>query len=681
METPATPEVVDFSLEAPLSPATDTPTPVSDDFSLDLGTDAFAPTTPLTEGVPLLPDTSEPSIESSEPTLEPTEQAITELTMTEPEAPEQIISEPTLDLSEPVANEESTNDFSLNLEADAFAPAIPLTEDSAPLTEEITPLSEEPIEQVEQVEPTEPAIPEPEAPEQTISEPTLDLSEPVANEEATNDFSLNLEADTFAPAIPLTPSISDSLENPESFAPISTPDTPPVDFSEPTTNEPLVNEIPANETPASEITPPSPDYQPTPDAFNQTIDALNTAKAEGTTFMSSEDFPSITPETEATQEEKVLNLDQMVAKFNGEEIPADPVDDPFAPMKKALEEEERKALEEKGVDVNGVPLVLNPEIEEKAPATSPELSDMNAETPSTPGELDDPVVSEEVADPEPIAEQPALVENTPETAGTLSLDDIIDTGAVAIPPTPQPSVEISTGMDFSGILEKLKKNPMVLAGAGGLVILIFVLVTMFPSGSASPAEITLPENTQPQIPDPDHNSAVETPSNSEGISLLPDSSEEPTTTLPAEYPEDNFSPVDPGSISTDPQPWDGYDEPEDPTPTVEISAQDMAQNLVSQYNLAQQLVGVGESEDDAYLVKYAGYIVYQSDLLIKRLENGETLDIDYYTMLSNRMNGFLSQMQSYLNGEFDPNLPQNPQTPTDSEQEKQQLQDFVYSQN
>ncbi|MDR2540682.1 MAG: hypothetical protein LBD11_02620 [Candidatus Peribacteria bacterium] len=160
---------------------------------------------------------------------------------------------------------------------------------------------------------------------------------------------------------------------------------------------------------------------------------------------------------------------------------------------------------------------------------------------------------------------------------------------------------------------------------------------------------------------------------------MPDPSEE--TTLPTQEPEDEFPFVDPESSSTDPQPWDGFDEPEDITPTAEVSSQEMAQNLMSQFNIALQLVEVGEKEDDAYLVKYAGYIVYQSDLLIKRLENGETLDIDYYTMISNRMNTFLSQMQAYLNGEFDPNLPQNQQTPTDPEQEKQQLQDFVYSQN
>jgi hypothetical protein len=77
-------------------------------------------------------------------------------------------------------------------------------------------------------------------------------------------------------------------------------------------------------------------------------------------------------------------------------------------------------------------------------------------------------------------------------------------------------------------------------------------------------------------------------------------------------------------------------------------------------------------------VKYAGYVVYQSDLLIKRVENGELLSIEEYTMLSNRMDGFLTQMQAYVNGEFDPNLSQAAQTP---EQDKQQLQDYLYSKN
>ncbi|MDR3169125.1 MAG: hypothetical protein LBU27_05190 [Candidatus Peribacteria bacterium] len=77
-------------------------------------------------------------------------------------------------------------------------------------------------------------------------------------------------------------------------------------------------------------------------------------------------------------------------------------------------------------------------------------------------------------------------------------------------------------------------------------------------------------------------------------------------------------------------------------------------------------------------MKYAGYVVYQSDLLIKRVENREVLSIEEYTVLSNRMNTFLTQMQAYVNGEFDPNLSQAAQTP---EQDKQQLQNFVNSQN
>ncbi|MDR0607669.1 MAG: hypothetical protein LBG52_04940 [Candidatus Peribacteria bacterium] len=77
-------------------------------------------------------------------------------------------------------------------------------------------------------------------------------------------------------------------------------------------------------------------------------------------------------------------------------------------------------------------------------------------------------------------------------------------------------------------------------------------------------------------------------------------------------------------------------------------------------------------------MKYAGYVLYQSDLLIKRLENGEILSIEEYTILYDRMNTFLTQMQAYVNGEFDPNLSTTTQT---SESEKQQLQEFIYSKN
>jgi hypothetical protein len=73
-------------------------------------------------------------------------------------------------------------------------------------------------------------------------------------------------------------------------------------------------------------------------------------------FISSEHLDEQTPpetQNETTDAEKMLNLDQMVAKFQGDEIPSIPEQptldeaDPFEPMKKALEEEEKKALLEK----------------------------------------------------------------------------------------------------------------------------------------------------------------------------------------------------------------------------------------------------------------------------------------------------------------------------------------------
>ena len=119
----------------------------------------------------------------------------------------------------------------------------------------------------------------------------------------------------------------------------------------------------------------------------------------------------------------MLNLDQMVAKFHGEEIP--PEDDPFAPMKRALEEEERKSLLEKGVSLDeGVPLVLSPE----ATLVSEEIeAPVVEEVPSAESApVKTPVVQEDT--PDLLAVQP--YQQLPEEAPALdpamfSLDDII----------------------------------------------------------------------------------------------------------------------------------------------------------------------------------------------------------------------------------------------------------------
>ena len=91
------------------------------------------------------------------------------------------------------------------------------------------------------------------------------------------------------------------------------------------------------------------------------LDSSDSSMEGGGTFLSSEhseEFPmtgipavdvveTSVSDTEQTpaQEEQVLDLDQMVSKFNGEEVSAE--QDPFAPMRMALEAEEQKELAEK----------------------------------------------------------------------------------------------------------------------------------------------------------------------------------------------------------------------------------------------------------------------------------------------------------------------------------------------
>lgn len=342
-------------------------------------------------------------------------------------------------------------------------------------------------------------------------------------------------------------------------------------------------------TPETSPEIPSMEYQPTSDTFNQTIVALDAAKAEGTTFISSEELsaPVSTPPSTPTE---VLNLDQMVAKFNGEKIPdttPDAQEDPFAPMKKALEAEEKKTLEAKGVDINGIPLILQPEANVESPIPQPEpISEPSPAENQPSAEPEEPAKTKH---PPLKLEEPQL-EQTPTPTTTLSLDEIMDSGilpAPQSPPTPPPSTEISTKIDFSGLMKKLKKNAGIFAGVGGLIVAIFVLFTMFPSEKTElPAPV---ENLPPTTPTEDHDSAPETPSG--GVSLFPDSSETSTTedefqpTIP-----DEIFPTEPSEIPADPQPLDGADE--QPIFPTEISTQDMIQNLMSQYNFAQQLVEI-----------------------------------------------------------------------------------------
>jgi hypothetical protein len=247
------------------------------------------------------------------------------------------------------------------------------------------------------------------------------------------------------------------------------------------------SEVPVPEAPLSEA--PAPEYQPTADAFGQTVSALQTAKDEGNAFLSSDELPAseAVPQTSESPD-TMLNLDQMVAKFNGEDIPVE--ENPFEPMKKALEEEEKKNLLEKGVNPDeGIPLVLFPEStsnEEEAQSPSLVEGAPVAEAPLVP-----PVVPSETPESLPVQQEPLPEEKDTSKAAMFSLDDIIPEGAIPVP----------SGQEVTTKLPGLKHKNLsaLLIGGGVFAVLILVITTMFPDvisqlfgGSSTPSDVVGP---------------------------------------------------------------------------------------------------------------------------------------------------------------------------------------------
>jgi hypothetical protein len=300
----------------------------------------------------------------------------------------------------------------------------------------------------------------------------------------------------------------------------------------------------------------------------------------------------------------------MVAKFTGDELPI--AQNPFEPMKKALEEEEKKELLEKGVNLtDNIPLVVEPEKTETptseetdfGPSPLPQATEPNIEIPEFALQTSEETQEET---PTPENDQQTAPEQT-----TLSLDDIVDTTAPTIPVNTSLQTTVTNDM-FSQFIGKLK-NPRILAGIGGGVVIIFVLIMMFPtllSPSSSlpslppeqPIEIepTLP--VEPSLPDeePAHN-ASDTPS------------------LPT---EPNQPPLEPPTDEGSGQPF-FPDEPTEPiiTQPTQISPQEMITELTNLSNQSKQYLDIGEMDDDKIIVKYAGYVRYQAGVMINQLES------------------------------------------------------------
>lgn len=199
-----------------------------------------------------------------------------------------------------------------------------------------------------------------------------------------------------------------------------------------------------------------PTYEPTPEAFNQTIDALNAAKENGEQVITSDVLTTQIPaqgEQNTETSENMLSLDEMLAKKNGEplitlqpsdtqalqtaeenekkECGSDKMIDPCGPMKKAIEDYEKQQLAKKNVDIEGIPLVI----------------DVNSEHTDTP-----PIIQPEIPTIEPVQE---------EAPATISLDQFIMPEPVPVPePVPTPMPQIAPKAASS--MDKLKQPKILI---------------------------------------------------------------------------------------------------------------------------------------------------------------------------------------------------------------------------
>jgi len=108
--------------------------------------------------------------------------------------------------------------------------------------------------------------------------------------------------------------------------------------------------------------------------------------------------------------------------------------------------------------------------------------------------------------------------------------------------------------------------------------------------------------------------------------------------------------------------------------------QEMMRELNSLENAGKLYLDVGEMDGDKCIVKYAGYILYQAGFLKSDLENDRPLSIEEYVTRVGRMNTILSRLDSYLNGQPLPECSQASILEDETDLEKQEIQDYIYSQ-
>jgi len=315
---------------------------------------------------------------------------------------------------------------------------------------------------------------------------------------------------------------------------------------------------------------------------------------------------------EDTPQEEALNLDQMVAKFNGDAIPEEVVSeeiDPFEPMKKALEEEEKKQLLSHGVDVDeNTPLVLDAEKEE---CEEPVVSVEEPLPQSSPQERK---ISPSLQDafPEERSQQPA----------TFSLDQIVGMNTLDVVTPVAPSVNAPAPLLTTSF--SLNSRMMVGVFVGLFVVGGLVAYLMFPGMFSS------------------NSSAVVQPSQEHSVSETTDPIPTDPVIINPPDPEPEISVCEEGEFCEDIDVWiegsdepDNPDDPDDPDIAVPISIEpgiigpvveeipywEMMETLGSLSRQGNQYTIIGESVDDTYVVKYSSYVRYQSDFLLNQLES------------------------------------------------------------
>jgi len=151
-----------------------------------------------------------------------------------------------------------------------------------------------------------------------------------------------------------------------------------------------------------------------------------------------------------------------------------------------------------------------------------------------------------------------------------------------------------------------------------------------------------------------------------GFGVIDDPNLFPIDTTP--NPNESFPFVDDPYIDT-PQPLEPV-----------VSVGDMTKKFNTYYNIAVQYLEEGRRDNDSFLIKNASYVSAQADVLRNRLESGESLDIDYYMAISDRMSTLLDTLQAYLDGTYVPSTSQTT-SPANQGANRQELQDYIYSQS